>query len=160
MYSPYQVDSLNRLETLGILVSMLILYLGIWTLTVSADVQKILTVLIFLMNGVWILSILAIVSKSYMNTLTKFTDKFLSHCMPSFITSTSRKSTHQASLIRMKQSNSINDHSRGADLIEMTDARISLEGYGIVNPLIVAPGTNYSSANSRSKSLKKNNPHL
>ncbi len=65
---PYVSEELNYLEGVGLIVSMMTLYLGLWTFSISSDAASVIaSVLIFSINGVWILCVLAVLFTSFGN---------------------------------------------------------------------------------------------
>ena len=74
MLSPYQDTALNYLEGLGLMVSMMTLYLGVWTFSASGASQIFISILIFILNGVWLLCVTGIVFASFGNKVKKVFD--------------------------------------------------------------------------------------
>ena len=63
---PYEVKELNYLEGGGLVVSMMTLYLGLWTFSITWALSSIIiSVLIFLINIIWLLCVLAVLSSSF-----------------------------------------------------------------------------------------------
>ena len=74
MLSPYQDTALNYLEGLGLMVSMMTLYLGVWTFSASGASQIFISILIFILNGIWLLCVTGIVFASFGNKVKKVFD--------------------------------------------------------------------------------------
>jgi hypothetical protein len=79
IYFPYIDKELNYLEAQGLIVSMMTLYLGLWTFSITNDVSndiRIITasVLIFFINFVWIFCVFGVILSSFRNTLKKVKD--------------------------------------------------------------------------------------
>lgn len=69
---PYEVKELNYLEGLGLVVSMMTLYLGLWTFTITWTWPSIIvSVLIFLINIIWLLAVLVVLSSSFASKVKK-----------------------------------------------------------------------------------------
>jgi hypothetical protein len=67
---------LNYLESIGLLVSMTTLYLGLWTFSDTAAAEGttgsfIVTILIFIVNCVWVLCVLSVLLVAFRNKVTK-----------------------------------------------------------------------------------------
>jgi hypothetical protein len=65
---PFEGDDLNGVESMGLVVSVVSLYLGLWTFYGSKDndvVDTIITVLIFGINGCWFLYTIVCLFKEY-----------------------------------------------------------------------------------------------
>jgi hypothetical protein len=63
---PYEVKELNYLEGVGLVVSMMTLYLGLWTFTTTWTWSSIIvSVLIFLINIIWLLCVLVVLSSAF-----------------------------------------------------------------------------------------------
>ncbi len=71
MFSPYQDTALNYLEGLGLMVSMMTLYLGIWTFSASGASQIFISVLIIILNGVWLLCVSGVLFASFGNKVKR-----------------------------------------------------------------------------------------
>ncbi len=74
MLSPYQDTALNYLEGLGLMVSMMTLYFGVWTFSASGVSQIFISIVIFILNGVWLLCVTGIVFASFGNKVKKVFD--------------------------------------------------------------------------------------
>ena len=74
MLSPYQDTALNYLEGLGLMVSMMTLYLGVWTFSASGASQIFISILIFILNGIWLLCVTGILFASFGNKVKKVFD--------------------------------------------------------------------------------------
>lgn len=75
MYLPYVDQELNYLEALGLIVSMMTLYLGLWTFTITSDVSIVTaSVLIFIINIMWLLCVMGVLFSSFGKTLKRVKD--------------------------------------------------------------------------------------
>jgi hypothetical protein len=64
-YLPYTDKELNYLEALGLIVSMMTLYFGLWTFTITSDISIIAaSVLIFIINIIWLLCVMGVLFSS------------------------------------------------------------------------------------------------
>ncbi len=65
-FLPYEVKELNYLEGVGLVVSMMTLYLGLWTFSISWSLSSVLvSALIFIINSLWILCVMIVISSSF-----------------------------------------------------------------------------------------------
>jgi hypothetical protein len=56
------------------MVSMMTLYLGVWTFSASGASQIFISILIFILNGVWLLCVSAVIFASFGNKVKKVID--------------------------------------------------------------------------------------
>ncbi len=80
MLSPYQDTALNYLEGLGLMVSMMSLYLGVWTFSASGASQIFISVLIFILNGIWLLCVAGILFASFGGKARRAIDVMVKKC--------------------------------------------------------------------------------
>ncbi len=73
MFQPYDDIELNYLEGLGLVVSMLTLYLGLWTFSITNNAASILvSVLIYIINGIWLLCVSIVIFSSFGSKVKRF----------------------------------------------------------------------------------------
>jgi hypothetical protein len=69
-FFPFENMELNYLESIGLLVSMTTLYLGLWTFSDSAAADGtpgsfVVTILILTVNGAWLLCVIAVLLAAF-----------------------------------------------------------------------------------------------
>ena len=75
IFHPYVNQEVNHLETVGLVVSMMTLYLGLWTFSITSQFSVIFaSILIFIINGIWCLCIMGVLFSSFRNKLNKLSD--------------------------------------------------------------------------------------
>ena len=80
-FLPYDDKDLNYLEGLGLVVSMLTLYCGLWTFAGSDVRTTVASVFIFIINGIWLLCVFTVLSSSYGSRVKVFLQGTKASCM-------------------------------------------------------------------------------
>jgi hypothetical protein len=81
-FQPYANEELNYLEGLGLIVSMMTLYLGLWTFAITSDFAvNLASVFIFIINGSWLFCVMAIFFSSFRTKVTKAYDVIVKACV-------------------------------------------------------------------------------